>query len=202
MISIDIKVQGIDDVIRKLEQVQRGLGDRVARSAVNKTADQAKTQMSRLIREDYNVSAALLRERLRVRKAWRADGATISAALIGNPNAGGTKRSMNVIHFLEKSVSMAEAKRRRRGGTLDQLHYKIKRRGSKATIPGSFIANQGRTVFQRVGKTRLPIKPVQTIGVPQMFATKKNIRDIQTWIHANLPRIMQHEVQHFLRTLR
>jgi len=201
MLTFEVKTN-IQDTIKKLEEMQRGLGDKAARSAVNKCADQAKTQMSRLIREDYNISAALLRERLVVRKSFRSDGMRISAALIGNPNAGGKGRSMNVIHFLERSVSMAEAKRRRRGGTLDQLHFKIKRQGGKVRIPGAFIANAGRTVFQREGKGRLPIKPVQTIGIPQMFNTKKNRTAIVAWINANLPRIMDHEVQHYLRTFR
>jgi hypothetical protein len=37
---------------------------------------------------------------------------------------------------------------------------------------GAFIGNKGRTVFQRTGNTRLPIKPVQVIGVGQMFNFK------------------------------
>ena len=202
MLSVTIKVQGIEDAIRKLNQMRDGLGNQAARSAVNKMADQAKTKMSAMIRQDYNISASLLRERLIVRKSFRADGANISAALVGNPHSSGGKRSMNLIHFLERSVTLAESRRRARGGTLSELRFKVRRTGGKQMLRGAFIGNNGRTVFIREGKARLPIKPVQTIGVPQMFSTKKNIREIQAFIHANLPRLMQSEIRHYLRTIR
>jgi hypothetical protein len=38
------------------------------------------------------------------------------------------------------------------------------------------LGNKGRTVFRRTGKGRLPIEPVQMIGVSQMFNSRA-IRD-------------------------
>ncbi len=45
-------------------------------------------------------------------------------------------------------------------------------------IPGLFIANQGRTVFKRVGKARLPIEAVSTIDVPSMFGARRISRRV------------------------
>lgn len=189
------------EVERKLNAIKAGLGDRAITSAINKVAAQAKTQMSKAIREDYNISAALVNERLRLRKATRSGVATFTAILIGNPETGGRRRSMNLVHFLEKSTSLAEARKRGKAGTLAQLHFKIRKTGGKAIVRGAFIGNQGRTVFIREGAGRLPIKAVRTIGVPQMFSTRKNIGKIKVWIGDNFPRILQSEVKYFLSTV-
>ena len=62
-------------------------------------------------------------------------------------------------------------------------------------ITGSFIGNQGRTVFVRTGKDRLPIKAVNTIDVPQMFNTRR--------INQAVQRIMQERfATNFDRALR
>jgi len=80
---------------------------------------------------------------------------------------------MNLIHFLEKKVTLAEGRRRKKSGTQNQLRFKIKRVGGLKTIKGAFVGNKGRTIFKRSGKGRLPIEGVQTIGVRAMFSTKK-----------------------------
>jgi Prophage minor tail protein Z (GPZ) len=192
----------VNAVINKLNAIQKGIGDRALVSALNKVTTQAQTQMSRAIREDYNISPALVRERLKIRRATAKGLATFTAALIGNPNSGGAKRSMNMIHFLERSVTLAEARRRGKSKTLSELRFKVKRSGGKVSIPGAFIGNNGRTVFIREGRARLPIKPVRTIGVPQMFSTRKNVGLVEKWIKANFHRILQSEIRYYLSRIK
>ncbi|MFZ4624105.1 MAG: hypothetical protein ACOYNF_07690, partial [Rhodoferax sp.] len=94
---------------------------------------------------------------------------------------GSTKkegRSLNMIHFVSGKLPS-----KRKNGTRSQLRFKIIKGAGLKTIlndatlkNGAFIGNKGRTVFQRTGKARLPIKPVQVIGVSQMFTFTK-IRD-------------------------
>lgn len=189
----------IDGARARLNAAKRGLGDRATVSALNKTASQAQTQMSRVIRQDYNISASLVRERLRVRRAARRGEFTFEAALMGNAN--NQSRAMNLIHFLERKTTLAEGRRRAKAGTQNQLFFKIKKRGGKPTIPGAFIGNRGRTVFIREGLARLPIKPVQTIGVPQMFNTRKNRGAVEQFIRENFPRIYQREIAYYLSTV-
>jgi hypothetical protein len=202
MISINVRFDGLDRLQAQLNAVQKNLGDRAIVSALNKTAAQAKTRMSEAIRAAFNISASLVRERLRVSKAMRQGAATFTAVLIGNPETGGGKRSMNLIHFMEKSVTLSEARRRAARGTKDQLHFKVKRHGGKATLPGAFVGNRGRTVFIRTGNSRLPIKAVRTIGVPQMFNTRKNVDVVQRWIVENFPRIAAAEIRYYLSTIK
>lgn len=196
MFDVTVRVN-VDGLRRKLNAIEKHLGDNAVVSALNKTAAQAKTRMSELIRADYNISAALVRERLRIRKAQRSGIATFTALLIGNPETGGQRRSMNLVHFLEKNAT-AKAFRRGKNLRLDELRFHVRKTGGKQRLPGAFIGNKGRTVFIRTSAGRLPIKAVRTIGVPQMFNTKKNITEIKAWIEANLPRILDSEVKHYL----
>ena len=196
MISINVK-SNIDQVIRDLQAKIPRVVEQAQVSALNKTADGAKTRMVRAISATYKIDQRTVRERLFIARASRKGGATFSASLIGSG-----KRSMNVIHFLEKKVTLAEGKRRRKGGTLTQLRFEIKR-GKKVTIAGqfghgAFIGNDGRTVFERRGKSRLPIEPVQTINIPGMFNSRKNIGEVQAWINENFPRIFRHELAYYM----
>jgi len=186
----------IEDMQRDLNQLRKGLGDQAITSALNKTAAQAKTQMSAAIRREFNISAALVRERLQIRKATRKGGATFTALLIGNPATGGGKRSINLVHFLEKNAT-AKAFKRGRNLRLDQLRFKIRKTGGKQMLKGAFIGNQGRTVFIRTGGARLPIKAVRSIGVPQMFMARRNTTAVLNWIAANFPRIAKAEFDYY-----
>jgi hypothetical protein len=185
----------------KLNSLSTALGDRALVSALNKTVAQAKTQMSTHIREEFNISAALVRERLSVTRASRS-GQRYSATLLGNPY-NRAKRSMNVINFLERKVTLAEARRRKKSDTLNQLRFKIRRTGGKATIKGAFILPvPGSPVFQRVGPAHGDIKPVQTIGVPQMFNTKRVNLPVQQWVTDNFPRIYDEQARYYLSTIK
>jgi hypothetical protein len=201
MITVKFDTSGLDRIIRRLDAIPKAV-EQAQLSTLNKAAAQAKTQMQRAITSEYKVSAALVRERLIVKRATRGGSFAFTAALIGNPDSGGRRRSMNLIHFVEKKVTLAEARRRQRAGNQAQLRVQIKKAGGPKVIAGAFIGNQGRTVFERVGKGRLPIRPVQTIGIPQMFSTKKNIGDVTAWIRANLPRIFESELRFYMSRIK
>ena len=199
MFSISVKAD-TKPAVDYLNKIAKGLGDKAVTSALNKTMAQARTQMIRGITSEYAISAATVRERLQLKRASRA-GMQFTATLIGNP-AGRAKRAMNIIRFLEKSVSLAQARKRRKAGTLGALRFKIKRAGGMQTIQGAFIGNNGRTVFRRTGKARLPIEAVSTIGVPSMFQARKVQIPIQRWISENFGRIFDRETRYFLSTIK
>jgi hypothetical protein len=198
MFTLNVKCD-VQPTIDYLNRIAKDLGDKAIASALNKTIAQTRTQMIRGITGEYVIKAADVRERLQVHRAKRA-GLAFTATLFGNP-AGRAKRAMNVIHFVaQKATLRAYRKKGSTGGPV--LMVKIKRAGGAKPIAGAFIANNGRTVFRRVGKSRLPIVPVQTIGVPQMFNAKKVQLPVQRWINENFPRIFDREVRYFLSTVR
>lgn len=172
-------------VARQLRWMREDLANRALASAMNKTIAIARTDMSREIRNEFALKAGYVSERLRVRKAWRSGALELTASLAGGD---GRKRSANVIAFGARQI--------RKG-----VSVRI-RKGRRKVIAGAFIANKGRTVFIREGRTRLPIKAVQTLDVAQMFNTKRiNARVIAT-INRRFPQIFAHEAQFALRRAR
>jgi len=178
----------------QLKRLREDIGKRTLASAINKTIDQAKVQMQREIAAEFNVTSGFVRERLRVRRA-SAKGLTIEAELIGG--RGDRRRAMNIIHFVEKSVSLATARRRAKAGTLKTLHVKVKRKGGSKPLAGAFIGNKGRTVFEREGDARLPIRPVQVIDVPQMFNTRRINQAVVAKILAKFPELFEREARFY-----
>jgi hypothetical protein len=179
---------------RQLSVLREDVGRKALASALNKTVAQAKTQMQRAIAREYAVTVGYVRGRLRIRKAFAAGRLTLSAELAATSPKG---RSANIIAFVEKSVSLAQARKRAKGGTLNVLRVRVKR-GSYKPLPGAFIGNRGRTVFKRTGKTRLPIEPVRTIDVAQMFNTRRINSVVLQTIRAKLPGIFANEARFYV----
>lgn len=196
MIAIDIRTN-FAVVERKLGALRKDIHDKALASAINKTIDLGRTQMVRTITDEFSVKAAYVRERLRVKRASPKQGRfRIEGSLIGGK--AGAKRSANIIAFVERSVTLAEARRRKKAGTLDRLFVKVKRKAPrKALREGAFIGNKGRTVFERVGKERLPIKPVQVIDVAQMFNTKRINSVVRKMMETRFPGVFEREARFY-----
>lgn len=170
--SIRIELDGIRSVEQQLQRLQGPELSRALFQALNKVGAKTQTQADRAIRERFNIGRDQVRGSFVFVRA-RHNGHVPEAVLriFGSPTKRG--RSMNVVRFMERRVTLAEARRRVRKGTQRQLRFKILRRGGGLkTIDGAFLGNQGRTVFRRVGSARLPIEPVQVVGVSQMFNTR------------------------------
>ena len=160
-------------VAARLDRLAVDVGNKAMVRALNTTVTQGKTQMARKISQEYRMSVGTAKDRLDVDRASIKGGALrFEAALKATRKGKG--RSMNLIAFTSGSkVSKASAKRQGKAALAGQLQIQIKRSGGKKVITGAFIGNKGRTVFIRPGKGRLPIKPINTIDVPQMFNARR-----------------------------
>lgn len=190
-LSIETNFPQID---RALAALPEQVGRQALARALNRAVDQARVQMQRNIAREFNVSVGYVRARMRVHRAYARGQVNITAEL----SAGdGRKRSANIIAFVERKVTLAEAKRRSKAGTLNQLRVQV-RRGQVRPLPGAFIGNKGRTVFRRVGRARLPIEPVQTIDVGQMFNTRRINAAVVRTIQQRLPDLFAREAVFYL----
>lgn len=170
--SISIR-DNFPEVAAQLNKLAVDVGNKAMARALNKSIDQGKIQMARQISSEFRVSVGTVKDRLRVIKASSKNGATRFVATL-EATKKGKGRSMNLIAFLSKArVSKAAAKRKGRTDLAGQLQFQIKRGGGKKTIKGAFVGNQGRTVFIREGRSRLPIKALNTIDIGQMFNTRR-----------------------------
>jgi hypothetical protein len=184
MVTLSIKhdFSGVDRMLRDIpDRLQR----RVIPAALNKTGAKAKAEMVRAITSEFNIKSDEVRGHLRLSKATRNVANWMTTL---DPFASSRRgRSLNLIRFVEKSVSLAEARRRKKSGTLNQLQFQIKKVGGKKIINGAFISNKGRTVFVREGNTRLPIKALSTIDVRSMFNTRRINARVVNRIRQELP---------------
>lgn len=193
--KIDISTN-FPEVQRKLQTLRSDISSRVTASALNRTVEQARTQMTREITAEYNVTAAYVRDRLAIRRASFKQGTfEMRAELTGGSNRG---RAANLIRFVEKSVTLAQARKRAKAGDLNQLRFQIRKAGGKKVIKGAFIGNKGRTVFIRTTDKRLPIKALQTIDVAQMFNQRRINARVVALIKTKFPELFARDLKFYL----
>jgi len=191
---IHVDVRGLDAIQKNLARLQSDLREKALAATLNKVGPKARTEMTRAITAEFNLKATDVRPRLSLSKASRDH-----LVVVLDPYASKRRgRSLNLIHFVESRVTVAELRRRRKTGDL-QIGFKIKRGGGTRRIPGAFIANQGRTVFKRVGRARLPIQAVSTIDVPQMFNARRIAGRVLDRIRRELPVEVERAVNRLLR---
>lgn len=196
MITISIKTN-FPEVAKALDLLPEQVGNKAMARALNETIKQGRTQMARGISQEYNLSYGKARDRLSITRAKGAGQLLLRATL----DAKG-RRGMNLIHFVERSVTFAAAKRRIKAGTLGHVGFKIKRKGPIKFIRGpraAFIGNSGRTLFRRMGKERLPIEPITTIDVPAMFNAQRINSVVRQTMLAKFGAVFAHEARHFLK---
>ena len=171
------------NVQRQIDALREDIARKATASALNKTIALAKTAMSKEIRAEFVLSASEVNQALFISKASAKGGELRMQASLSSTSQRG-KRSLNVAHFA--------ARQTRKG-----VSFKISRNGGRKTIPGSFLINGGKTVMIRTGKSRLPIKAIQTIDVAQMFNTKRINVKVTDMIKSRFPDVFEHEAKFF-----
>ncbi len=193
MSTINIR-NNFPEIAAKLDRLGAHIGTKAVVRALNTTIDQGKTQMARQISQEFRVSVGNAKQRLKVYKASARGTYRFVATLEATKKGKG--RSMNLIAFVTRGkVSKASAKRSGRNDLAGQLQFQIKRGGGKKSIKGAFVGNQGRTVFIRTGKDRLPIKALNTIDIPQMFNTRRVNKVVKQVMLDKFPANFQRELR-------
>lgn len=171
---------------KQLSRLEDDIATKVSVSAVNKMVAQAQTEMSKQIRAEFNLSATKVREKLGIRRARFVMGRFMVEGALFSRDPSGKRRAINLINFGARETAQG-------------LSVKIKRSGGRAIASRKgFIGNKGRTAFTRVGDKRLPIKPLQTIDVPQMFNTRRINAAVIRKINERFPVIFERELAFYL----
>lgn len=189
--DFSVKVRGLEDLKRKLAGVSKDMS-RTISPGLNRVAARATAEINRAIPEEYAVKASEVRNAVDVRKASHGDLRAV-ISVFGSQRKRG--RSLNMIHFLSviqaagraMKTRGSKAKKAQLKTIANQLGFTIRKDGGLKKIDGAFLGNNGRTIFRRVGKGRLPIEPMQVIGFSQMFRSKKIFDRVIKKIQADLP---------------
>ena len=181
--KLEITFPGRSSIQGSLRKVAESVQANALRQATARAASRGQTVAKRKIAKEYNVKVGEAGRAFSISRNVRDPTTGLPAAVI---TASG-KRGRNVIMFMERVVTLAEVRRRRKAGTLNQLRFII-RRGKQVTIGGAFVAhhNRGTFVAQRipgsVAKNRAKyagtkyaeaIRGVSTIDVPGMFSARR-----------------------------
>jgi len=177
--QISIKLTGLDRVQAKLASLSAAQASGAISMAINKTTAKAKAEINRAITQRYQIARAEVANSVAINAASKSKPRAV-ITLFGSAKKRG--RSLNLIHFTERKVTLAQGRKRAKDGTQNQLRFNIVRGQGGKMIPGSFVGNKGRTIFRRTGDKRLPIEPVQVVGIGQMF----NFRSIHTRVLAKI----------------
>ncbi len=146
----------LDKVLAEFTIVTNNLADKAAVRALNRAADQTKTEAKRQIAAVYNLKSSAAAEQIATSKAF-------AGRLVATVTVRG--RAIPLVQF------DARWKQGQPGGAT----VKVKRGGNRKNIRGAFIARMksGHTgVFVRQGGARLPVRELYTIGLPRMFLAK------------------------------
>jgi hypothetical protein len=188
------------DVYKMLDGIARDLQPKIVARSLNAIGETVKVQARKEIGAEYNLPATEIGKLIRVQRASFRAGGRLEVAVIAESRRGG--RSLNIIRFVEKKVTLAEARRRRKGDTLDSLRVQIKRKGGKKILgkpkwaagkPFIVTANGGTFVAARTTSASYPIRAVQTIDVPSMFNTKRINALLLGTIRAKFPAAFKRE---------
>lgn len=200
MFTLDIRAD-FSKQIAMLNNLKKGLGDQVIVPSLNATIAQTQTKMIAGITETYNIKAADVRAKMSQTRAKRT-GQQFEATLYGNPY-GRSRRALNIGRFL---VGMTKRQQKRAakaakafGGRIEPT-FQVLKAGSPHTIEKAFILNvPGHPAFHRVdGK----MKPLYTIGVPQMFMAHKVQDPVQAWIPGKFAEIFESKARYFMSTIK
>jgi len=200
--DVTIKLDGIKEALSLFDARKVQLA---ASSALNKIADQARTGISKDIRGEFNIKASKVKEKLRI--ALKSRATTMEAIISGKG------RGLALSEFGAKQVGVQVNKRTSRytkrsmrtgvGRAGGQVTVEVKR-GSRKPLTGEpkpFMARTGSGhigVWQRQGKSRLPLKQLYGPGVGHLMGSKKIMDNAMNLINSKFPSIFDHELQFYL----
>jgi hypothetical protein len=186
--SVRADLNAVRDQLRRLE---KGVREKAIAAALNRTAEMAKTAAARDITGTFNLQARYVKDRIRIRRASARSG--VLEVVLSSPG----KRSANLIRYAETRPTAAKIRKRAKSGTLG-VYVKIRRGDSYKLVKGAFIGNQGRTVFRRVGKARLPIESLQAIDVPQAMFSDIGVTNLKRAVARVFPQRLAYEIQRLI----
>lgn len=175
---IDVKAD-IKAALRELNRVQREQVPKAAARALNTTASQVQSAAVKELAAETGLKQKDVREVLR---RTRATWTNLVAAVIA------TGRAVNLIRFTRQTRDAA-----RKGPGVRANAW-----GKPRVYRGTFIGNQGRTVFVRQGEGRLPIKPVHGPSIPREMAREKVKKHLEQTIKTRWPINFARELKYYL----
>lgn len=180
MITVD--ASALNKAVELLGSIP-GAADKAQKTAIKKTITGTRRYAAQKVKEDYFIQSKYVTR-------------TLSARFEGNTGILRSKGGVNDLRFF-KTRPRGITKRRPRNGIFAQ----VRRDSGGGYIKHAFIAgmNSGHVgVFERVGKSRLPIKKLTGPSTPSMLSNPKVTQAIAQRMQERLAINVEHEINAFL----
>ncbi|WP_088227790.1 phage tail protein [Desulfosporosinus sp. FKB] len=175
----------------KLKEVEERLGSfknkapNVIARALNRAAQNARTNAVKKVREDYQIKAGDVRSTIKITQANRT---TLGAVV---------KSTGERIPLIKFKVSPSNPRPKKPPSV---LKVQVKKTGLKEIV-GAFVADiNGNKVFRRTGKSRLPIEQLYGPAVPQMLGSSSVRQFVESEASKMFDQRLDHEIQRILES--
>lgn len=194
MLRVDIR-HNISAASAMLTKLSRDMGEKAVTRAINKTAQQAKTQAAREIKDKYQISTRVISRSLLIRRASR----NMMQAVI---QAEG--KPLPLIAFnVRKDARGVSVQIKGRRVTVPHAFIATMKSGHKGVFArggykGSFDRNGQQFGRFQFGRKRFPIGELFTFSVPQGFSNKA-VRDaVVRRVNEQFPKVLAQEINFLL----
>jgi hypothetical protein len=159
------------------------------KSALKATQRKTATRISKLVRQEFNVTARAVADRLKLSLGRNDTEAYLRYV--------GTR--IGLINFSGKFKKVRTTAGRRLGATA-----KVKKTARRYVAPGGFIAegNNGNVhIFQRMSKrqrARMPIRKMTGPAIPQMVSQQEVLDEATKFVEQEYPKDLTNRLDYFL----
>ena len=174
MIEFDFS-SDIKRATKQLGAIAKDVVPIAARRAVDDTAKNAEVAARQRISKHLGLPAATVRSKM---QRLKANKFKLTAYVIGRG------RPLNLINFKAKQMKQG---------------VKASAWGKRKLYKKTFIANKGRTVFVREGRSRLPIKPVFVESIPKAFMNERIMPVVKLKVREQWPKNFKRHFNFYLR---
>jgi hypothetical protein len=191
------------DLINNIRQLPEKIQKKVLVPALKDVSKLGRTQAIRSIGQEFNLDRPTISSAFSIKvskdPSFSVNGIAYQATLTAS---SGRKRAFNIIRFLEKKITLAQSRKRRKSGSQSQLHVKVlKSGGFKSLGKNAFIFKNGKTVFRRIPNSK-KIEPISTIGISQMFSTRRLKEPTVFKMKSSLLRYIQYSLDRYLKNIK
>ena len=206
--KVEIELKGVKEA---LEMFDPKIVIQAGRTAINRTAQSARTHASKKIREEYNIKAGRLKDYLVV--SARAKKDDLSAVITGK-GRGLALSYFDARQEGQRILSTGKGKSRtstlvRRGrrspGAVSVL---VKKTGGRKIVSGNprpFLAQMKSGhigVFARTGKEKFPIRELYGPGVGGLFGSKRIMEGTRAVVQERFVKEFNHQLTYYLARAR
>ena len=178
----DIKITATSEQIEKAVKMLTGVpggAEKALSLSLNRALDSAKTEAVRAVAEEYTVKQKIIRPTMRVKKSSTSN---LEAEIT---SVGG---SLNLLANFKVSPRTDTT-----GNKRQPIRVEIRKKG---TLTRSFVHKNH--VWSRIGKERLPIRPLYGPAVPVMLNNEQIVDRVTDKAIETVDKRIDHEISRIL----